>query len=187
IVAVLAFAGMSAAFMQTLLIPIQGELPRLLDAPAADTAWVITITLLAAAISNPIAGRLGDMFGKRRVAIASMAMLVMGSVICAMAPGILTLILGRALQGVGMAVIPLGISMLRDMVSAQKLGTSIALISATLGVGGALGLPASALVTENAHWHMLFVLSALLAVFALALIVIVVPKTYIRAGGRLDI
>lgn len=86
-----------------------------------------------------------------------------------------------------MAVIPLGISMLRDMVSAQKLGTSIALISATLGVGGALGLPVSALVTENAHWHMLFVLSAFLSVLALALIVIVVPKTYIRAGGRLDL
>ena len=187
IVAVLAFAGMSAAFMQTLLIPIQGELPRLLDAPAADTAWVITVTLLTAAISNPIAGRLGDMFGKRRVAIASMSMLAIGSVICAVAPGILTLIVGRALQGVGMAVIPLGISMLRDMVSAQKLGTSIALISATLGVGGALGLPVSALVTENAHWHMLFVLSAFLSVLALALIVIVVPKTYIRAGGRLDL
>lgn len=187
VIGVLAFAGMSAAFMQTLLIPIQGELPRLLDAEPVNTAWVITVTLLSAAVSTPIAGRLGDMFGKRRVAIALMAVLLVGSVICAISPELVTLIAGRALQGIGMGVIPLGISLLRDIVAPKRLGTAIALVSATLGVGGAIGLPISALVTENLDWHMLFVLSAGLAVVALALIVLVVPKVNVRAGGRVDV
>lgn len=186
VVAVLAFAGLGASFMQTILIPIQGQLPQLLQANPADTAWVITVTLLTASVSTPIAGKLGDMFGKRTVAIVLMAILMAGSLICAMAPGIITLIAGRALQGLGMGVVPLGIALLRDIVNPGKLGTSIALVSATLGVGGAIGLPVSAIVTEHFDWHMLFVLATIVSALALILIVALVPAAGARSGGRLD-
>ena len=66
-VVVLCFGGLSASLMQTLVLPIQGELPQLLHTSAANASWVITATLLAAAVAMPIAGRLGDMFGKQRV------------------------------------------------------------------------------------------------------------------------
>ncbi|WP_245581260.1 MFS transporter [Propionicicella superfundia] len=187
VVAVLAFAGMGASFMQTILIPIQSELPHLLNAPAADTAWVITTTLLASAVAVPIVGKLGDMFGKRVIALVLMGVLVAGSVICALAPGLTTLIVGRALQGLGMGVIPLGISLLRDVVDSTRLGTSIALVSATLGVGGAIGLPVSALVVENLDWHMLFVLAAAVSAVAFTLLLAVVPTAGDPAGGRVDI
>ena len=186
-VASLAFAGMGASFMQTILVPIQGILPQLLDAAPSDTAWVITVTLLAAAVSTPIVGKLGDMFGKRRVAIILMSILLLGSLLCTVTTGLGWLIFGRALQGLGMGVIPLGISLLRDIVDSQRLGTSIALVSATLGVGGAIGLPVSALVTEYLDWKMLFALAAAFAAVALALIVAVVPRTGVRSGGRVDI
>ena len=67
IVVVLAFAGVTAAIMQTLVIPLIGDLPRLLDTSASNASWVITATLLAAAIATPISGRLGDLYGKRRI------------------------------------------------------------------------------------------------------------------------
>ncbi|MFE5339719.1 MFS transporter [Isoptericola sp. NPDC056578] len=187
VVAVLAFAGMGAAFMQTILIPIQSELPELLGAPPADTAWVITVTLLTAAVATPIAGKLGDMYGKRKIAIILMGILVLGSLICALSPGLTGLIVGRALQGTGMGVIPLGISLLRDVVDARRLGTSIALVSATLGVGGAIGLPISAVVTQNFDWQMLFVLSTVVAAIAMILIIAVVPAAGTRTGGRVDL
>ncbi|RYH01728.1 MFS transporter [Salipiger sp. IMCC34102] len=186
-VAVLAFAGLTASFMQTIVIPIQGILPRLLDADAANTAWVITITLLTAAISTPIAGRLGDMFGKHAVALSLMGILLAGSVVCALASGLLPMIAGRALQGLGMGVIPLGISLLRDLVDSRRLGTSIALVSATMGVGGAIGMPVSALVTQHLDWHMLFILASLLAALSIALIYFIVRRTGIRSGGHVDL
>ncbi|MFJ4295635.1 MFS transporter [Curtobacterium sp. NPDC089689] len=187
VVATLAFAGMGASFMQTILIPIQSELPKLLNADPTDTAWVITVTLLTAAISTPIAGRLGDMFGKKRIALVLMALLLIGSVVSAAAPGLIALIIGRALQGTGMGVIPLGISLLRDVVDSRRLGSSIALVSATLGVGGAIGLPISALVTQNLDWHMLFVVASVVAAAALVLIAVVAPADRDRAPGRVDI
>ncbi len=187
ITAVLAFAGMGASFMQTILIPIQSELPELLDATRDQTAWVITITLLVSAVSVPISGRLGDMFGKRKVALLLLVLLVTGSVIAALSTDIEVLIVGRGFQGTGMGVIPLGISILRDVLAKERLGSAIALVSATLGVGGALGLPISALVTENFDWHVLFWLAAGFGTTSFVLISLVVPPSTLCTGGRIDV
>jgi MFS family permease len=186
VVSVLAFAGMCAAFTQTILIPIQGELPMLLNASSSDTAWVITITLLVAAICTPISGKLGDMYGKRRVALILLGVLMLGSVVAALSPTVAPLIVGRGLQGMGMGVIPLGIAILRDTLPADRLGSAIALVSATLGVGGALGLPISAFVTEHFDWHALFWVAACLGAIAFVLMAVFVPESALRVGGRVD-
>ncbi|MDQ0675084.1 MFS family permease [Pseudarthrobacter siccitolerans] len=187
VIAVLAFAGMSASFMQTILIPIQAKLPELLNASRDDTAWVITVTLLVSAICTPVSGKLGDMYGKRRVAVVLLSVLITGSVISALSPTVVPLIIGRGLQGTGMGVIPLGISILRDTLPKVRLGSAIALVSATLGVGGALGLPISALVTEHFDWHILFWVAACLGALALSLYLLVVPAGNGNLHGRFDL
>lgn len=120
------------------------------------------------------------------VALWLLGILTIGSLVCAVAPGLSVMIIGRALQGMGMGVIPLGISLLGDVVDENKLGTSIALVSATLGVGGAIGLPISALVVENADWHILFVFAALVALISLVWVVLVVPRSAAQTGGHVD-
>ncbi|MFT4030048.1 MAG: MFS transporter, partial [Protaetiibacter sp.] len=161
--------------------------PELLGASREDTAWVITITLLVSAICTPISGRLGDMFGKRRVALVLLALLILGSVVAALSPSVVPLIIARGLQGLGMGVIPLGISILRDTLHRDRLGSAIALVSATLGVGGALGLPLSAFVTEHFDWHVLFWVASALAAICFVLILLVVPVSTLRTPGRIDV
>jgi MFS family permease len=172
--------------MYTLVVPIQAKLPELLNSSREDTAWVVTATLLVAAVITPIAGRLGDMYGKRRIVIALLACLILGSVIAGLSTNIVGVIVGRALQGAVTGVVPLGISILRDVVHRDRLGTSVALISATMGVGGALGLPLSALVTEQTDWHVLFWVAAGLGAVVLALVVWIVPVSVLRTPGRFD-
>ncbi|KRA25547.1 MFS transporter permease [Microbacterium sp. Root61] len=186
VIAVLAFAGMGASFMQTILIPIQAELPDLLGAAREETAWVITITLLVSAICTPISGKLGDMYGKRRIALVLLSLLVAGSVIAALSTSVGPLIVGRGLQGTGMGVIPLGISILRDVLHKDRLGSAIALVSATLGVGGAIGLPISAFITENYDWHVLFWVAAGIGVVSILLYIWIVPPSTLRTGGAFD-
>jgi MFS family permease len=186
VVAVLALAGMSASFMQTIVLPIQSELPELLNASREDTAWVITATLLSAAVVTPIAGRLGDMYGKRRIALALILVLVIGSIVAALSRDVGTLIAGRALQGAVMGVIPLGISILRDVLHEDRLGGAIALVSATLGVGGAIGLPVSAIVSVNFEWHALFWLAAGLGAVVFVLVLVFVPVSTLRTPARFD-
>jgi EmrB/QacA subfamily drug resistance transporter len=187
VVAVLAFAGIVVSLMQTLVIPIVPELPKYLHASASNTVWAITATLLAAAVATPVAGRLGDMYGKRRMLLISLAVLVSGSVVCALSDSLVPMIIGRTLQGLAAAVVPLGISVMRDVLPTERLAGSTALMSASLGVGGALGLPSAALIADNYSWHVLFWTSAALGAVATVLVMVIVPESKVRTGGRFDL
>ncbi|GAB3442218.1 MFS transporter [Streptomonospora sediminis] len=184
--AVLAFAGIVVSLMQTVVIPLVPILPRLVGASAADTTWAITVTLLASAVATPVVGRLGDMYGKRRMLLVSVSLLVIGSVVCGLSTSLPPLIAGRALQGLAAGVIPLGISIMRDELPGERLGSAIALMSASLGVGGALGLPAAAFLAERTDWHVLFWASAGLGALAFVLVTAIVPEARVRTGGRFD-
>lgn len=186
VVPVLAFAGITVAVMQTLLVPVIKDLPALLRTSPSNATWVMTATLLAGAISTPIMGRLGDLFGKRRMLLASLAVMVVGSLICGFTDDLLTMIAGRALQGFAMGAIPLGIGIMRDELPREKLGSAMALMSSSIGVGGGLALPVAALIAQNADWHALFFASAGLGVLSMLLTVLVVPESAVRAVGTFD-
>ncbi|MEU8647971.1 MFS transporter [Streptomyces sp. NPDC048674] len=184
VIATLAFAGTVAAIMQTLVTPLIAELPQILHTTPANSAWVITVTLLVAAVCVPVSGRLGDLLGKRRMLLACSVPLVVGSVVCALSSSVTPMIVGRGLQGMGMGMVPLGIALLRDVVPAEKLSSSIALVSASMGIGGGLGLPISAAVAQYANWRALFWGSAVLAVVIGTLIWFLVPDVPASAKGQ---
>lgn len=186
IVAVLALAGISVALMQTLVIPLIPALPALLHASAGDATWAITATLLAGAVATPVVGRLGDMYGKRRLLLVSVALMVVGSVIGGLSDTLTPMIIGRILQGMAAGVIPLGISLMRDTVPPERLGSATALMSASLGVGGALGLPAAAVLADHFDWHVLFWVAAALGAVVGVLVALIVPISTVRTGGRFD-
>ncbi|MFJ2889195.1 MFS transporter [Streptomyces sp. NPDC087305] len=187
VVWVLALGGITVSLMQTLIIPIVPELPKLLNSSPSDATWAITATLLAGAVANPVVGRLGDMYGKRRMLLLSLVLLIAGSVIGALSDTLVPMIVGRTFQGVSMAVIPLGISIMRDELPPERLGSATALMSASLGVGGALGLPTAAFIAEKADWHVLFWTAAVLGAVVTALVVALVPESAVRSGGRFDV
>ncbi|WSA74244.1 MFS transporter [Streptomyces sp. NBC_01799] len=184
VVATLAFAGITAAIMQTLVTPLIAELPQILHTTPSNAAWVITVTLLVAAVFVPVSGRLGDLLGKRRMLIACSVPLIVGSVVCALSSSVIPMIIGRGLQGMGMGMLPLGIALLRDVVPAEKLSSSIALVSASMGIGGGLGLPIAAAVAQYTNWRVLFWGSAALAVAVAALIWFLIPDVPAGAKGQ---
>lgn len=186
IVASLAFTGLVASFMMTLVTPLLPELPGILGVSTQDALWVVTATLLAAAVATPISGRLGDLYGKRRMMLVLLGSLILGSVVAGFSSSLIPLVIGRALQGAGLGVIALGISILRDVLHRDRLGKAIALVSATLGIGGAVGLPISAVISQYLDWHVLFVVSGLLGVVGFVLVVVFVPGSTLRSEGTFD-
>ncbi|MFC4589724.1 MFS transporter [Sphaerisporangium corydalis] len=187
VVAVLALCGIVVSLMQTIVVPLIPDLPRLLHTSASDASWVITATLLAAAVCNPVSGRLGDLYGKRRVLLVSLGIMVLGSAVCALSSGLVPVVAGRVLQGCAIGVIPLGISIMRDELPPERLGSAMALMSATLGVGGAIGLPLAAFIAQHADWHALFWMSAGVGALDLLLVAFVVPESPLGAAGRFDV
>jgi MFS family permease len=186
IVAVLAAAGISVSLMQTLVIPLIPELPTLLNTSASNASWAITATLLTAAVATPVFGRLGDMHGPKPILIICTVLLTIGSLIAALSSSLLLMVVGRALQGFGMPIIPLGISVLRASVPAHRVGTAMGLMSASLGVGGALGLPLSAVIADSFDWHALFWFAAALGTLCGLLFAALVPRTPSASADRFD-
>ncbi|HET8992897.1 MULTISPECIES: MFS transporter [unclassified Rhodococcus (in: high G+C Gram-positive bacteria)] len=188
LVGVLAFTGIVGALTQTLVVPLIGQLPVMLNTTASNASWVITVTLLTGAVATPVIGRLGDMYGKRRMLLLCTIPLVLGAIVCAMSSSLVPMLIGRGMQGLGVGLIPLGISLLRDVLPPERLHSSIALMSASMGIGGALGLPIAAAVAENTNWRVLFWATAALSALVLVLLWKVVPAVPGKPNvGRFDV
>ena len=102
-------------------------LPRILGVTADDASWLVTATLLSSAVATPIVSRSADMYGKRKMMVVCLAIMVAGSVMAAVGGIFLWLIIGRALQGFSSALIPVGISIMRDELPKEKMGSAVAL------------------------------------------------------------
>src|SRR4051794_10347296 len=126
------------------------------------------------------------MFGKRRMLVLCMIIVVVGSVLAALGTTFVTVVAGRALQGFGAALIPVGISIMRDELPREKVASGVALMSATLGIGAAIGLPLSGVIYEHLGWHAIFWTSAAAGAVLLVAVLAVVPESTIRTSGRFD-
>jgi len=186
VIAVLAISGMAASLMQTLLVPLLGDLPGILHASADDVSWVITATLLSSAVATPTLTRLADMFGKKRMMLVCLGLLLVGSTIGALTSTLTLVIVARIFQGTASALIPIGMSIMRDELPEEKLSGAVALMSATLGIGAAIGMPLSGIVYSAFGWHAIFWVSGIFAVAMFLAITVVVRESDIRTGGRFD-
>ncbi|QCP00307.1 MFS transporter [Arthrobacter sp. 24S4-2] len=186
ITAVLALSGTVVALMQTLVVPLLPDFPKILGVTADDASWLVTATLLSSAVATPIVSRSADMYGKRKMMVMCLAIMVAGSIVAAVGGSFLWLIIGRALQGFSSALIPVGISIMRDELPKEKMGSAVALMSATLGIGSALGLPLAGLLYEGLGWESIFWVSGAAGTLLLAAVVLVVPESKVRTPGRFD-
>jgi len=184
---ILSIAALAFALAQTTLIPALGELKTALGTDASGVAWTLTGYLLAAAVFTPLFGRLGDMFGKRRFLVVSLGFFAAGSVLAALGDSLTVVVAGRVLQGVGGGIFPLCFGIIRDEFPADRVGQSIGLISATLGIGGGLGLVIGGLLVDHASYHDIFWLSAAMSAAAAVAIELFIPESPVRQPGKVDI
>ncbi|WP_241665674.1 MFS transporter [Prescottella subtropica] len=185
-VAVLSLSGILVALLQTLMVPVLPSFAVDLGIPATSASWLVTITLLTGAVGTPLIGRLADMVGKRAMMLVCLGMMVAGSVVAVLGPGFAGAVVGRGLQGFAVALMPVGISMMRDILPPEKLGTGVALMSATIGIGSVFGAPLAGVLYDSLGWRSLFWLPAAFAILMAVLLPLAVPESTTRSGGRFD-
>jgi EmrB/QacA subfamily drug resistance transporter len=181
----LLLAGMAFALSQTVVSPALPEIQREFHTDAASVAWILTGYLLAASVATPIVGKLGDLFGRARVLTVVLLVFAAGSIVCALAPSLGVLVLGRVIQGVGGGIFPLAFGIIRDTFRPERVATAIGGISATFGIGGGVGLVLAGLIVEalNASWLFWLGLMTLPAAYAIWRYV---PREAPRADARVD-
>jgi len=171
---------------QSVVSPILPVLQHDLHTSQRSITWLVTGFLLASAISTPILGRVGDMYGKTRLFVVVLIVLALGCGVDAVAPNIYLMIFGRVLQGAGGAVLPLGFGIVRDELPHEKVAPAIGLIAALLGVGGGLGTVMAGPSIDLFGYHWLFGLMAIILLISAALGEWLIPKSSVRAPGRIN-
>ncbi|RHW23677.1 MFS transporter [Nocardioides immobilis] len=187
VIGVLASTGIVVSLQSSIVIPLLPELPQLLKTDSSSASWLVTATLLSGAVATPILSRLADMFGKKRMILVALGAMVIGSAVGAVGEDLGLLILARALEGVGMAAIPVGIAMMRDELPKEKVPLGIALMSATMAIGAGVGLPVCGLIVEHLDWHSIFWLTGAASLLTFAVVARVLEESPIRTGGVFDI
>ncbi|HEX4691195.1 MAG TPA: MFS transporter [Solirubrobacteraceae bacterium] len=184
---ILGIGALAFALAQTTVIPALTAMQHAFGVSTSDITWMISAYFLAASVATPVLGRLGDMFGKERFLAISLAAFAVGSVICALSNGLGPMIAGRVLQGVGGGVFPLSFGIVRDEFPPERIPTGIALLGATAGIGGAIGLPLGGLLADHATYHWIFWLSAAMGAAATVTTIRFVPESPVRTPGRVDV
>ncbi|MFC0529939.1 MFS transporter [Phytohabitans kaempferiae] len=141
VIGVLAVTGVLAALQSTILLPLITQLPAIYDVGTAQASWIVTSTMLAGALATPIVSRLADMYGRRRLLLIALLALIAGSLLLATTHHYVVALAGRTLQGVTASVLPVAMSLLKDILPEERVASGVALVSATLGIGSAVGLP----------------------------------------------
>ncbi|GAA5134267.1 MFS transporter [Pseudonocardia adelaidensis] len=183
-----AFGAAVTVMQQSAVLPLLPRLQAELNVGVTAVSWTFTISMLVGAVATPLFSRFGDMYGRRRMLLASFVMLLAGSVVAGLATTLPVLLVGRVVQGFSVAVIPLSIGVVRGVLPQEKLATGIGTISATIGIGSGIGLVLSGVIAEyTTGFRVVFWVMAALAAAALGTGMIFLRDPTPPQGGRPDI
>ena len=174
IIAALFLAEMTVTFESTMIYAALPTLIRDFGDPM-KAGWLVTSHLLIAAATAPVAGRLGDIRGRKRLIMILLGVALAGSVLSAVTDNFLLILLGRAMQGLSSAVLPLSIGVLRESLPEDRVPMGIGILTTALGAGSALGLVLGGVIIDHLPWHALFVASAVLLALSMAGVAWLVP------------
>jgi MFS family permease len=184
--AVLLFIVMVTGIISSLGAPLIPSISKDLNVSLSSAQWSLTATLLVGVVASPVMGRLGDGPRRRETLLGGLAVVTAGSVIAALAPSLALLVVGRAMQGVGLGLVPLGMATARDELPAEKVGPTIGLLSVAGAAGVGAGYPISGLLAgidlSAAFWF-----GAVVAALAFALSWVFVTSTKGRPQEKLDV
>ncbi len=186
ILVVLSLAGVSYAMLSSSVVPALPTMERALHTNETDITWLLTAYLLSASVGTAILGRLGDMYGKERLLLATLAILGAGTLLAAVSSSLALIIVGRFIQGASGGIFPLAFGIVRDEFPREKVAGSIGLLSAILGVGGGVGIILSGVIVEHLNYHWLFWIPLFATVIAAVATWRFIPESPVRVPGRIN-
>lgn len=179
--------GLVVSVVSSLGAPLIPTMARDLGASLGATQWSLTATLLVGAVASPLVGRLGDGPHRRTVLLVCLALVTLGGAVAALASSLGVLIAGRALQGLGLALMPLTMASARDHLPVGRATTVIATLSVTGAVGVGLGYPITGFIAEFADASAAFWFGSAATAVAFVLAWLFVPSPSQAAPrGALD-
>ena len=175
--AILSGLGIIAMSAETMVLPAIPDFIVDLDISYQDSSWILAVILVTGAVMTPIAGKLSDIYGKKKVLLVILAVYILGLLLGAMAINFLSLVTARVFQGIGISMFPIAFSILRDKFPPKKLAIAQGIFSSTLSGGAVIGLIIGGSIVDSFGWRATF---SFLVPIAIILFAIIAKFVYVR-------
>ncbi|MGC8546525.1 MAG: MFS transporter [Thermoplasmata archaeon] len=152
-IAVMAIAGTMIMYVETMVTPALPVLSKFFSASYDSLSWIVTSYLISGTISAAIFGKLADIYGKKKVFVILSLVYAIAVSFGGFANTLTEFIIIRAIQGLGMGMLPVAFALLNDELPKNELPLAQGIISATFTVGASLGLVVGAWITQNYDWQ----------------------------------
>ena len=156
VLAVLSSLATMVMYAETMLIPALPDLIREFNVSYSISSWILSAYLIPGAVMTPVAGKLSDIYGKKKVLLAILAIYAIGLSLAAFSSSIYMLIGSRAIQGVGMAMFVIAFGIIRDSFPREKISIGQGVITSMFASGAVIGLLIGGVIINNYGWHATF-------------------------------
>jgi MFS family permease len=170
-------------FDETMILPAIPDFIRDFNISYSTSSWLLSAYIIAAAVMTPIAGKLSDIYGKKKILLIVMAVYAVGILAGRFATNIEFMLAARAAQGVGMAMFPIAFGIIREVLPEKKLAIGQTIFSSTFSGGAVVGLVGGAAIIQNFGWQATFL--AILPV-AIALWLIIVKFVRVQSPASME-
>jgi len=136
-----------------MLTPSLPDIANQFGVSIADVSWVLTAYFVAGVVANPIVGKLGDIYGKKRILLYIMIIYSIAVTLNGFPPNFEAFLAFRAIQGLGLSMFPLSFSLIREEFPPYLVPRAQGIVSAMFGVGAAISLPIAAYIAQNFGWQ----------------------------------
>ncbi len=172
-------------YVETMIIPGIPVIQKDFSTTESLVSWVTSAFLIVGSAVSPLFGKLGDSYGKKRMFLAALVFYTAGVGVAGFSNSIYFLIIARAVQGIGFAIVPLALAIIAETFPKQRIATAQGIVSATFAIGAALGLIIGSYVVQDLGWQWAFHTAFLLSVVLFAVVAKFLPSGH--PGSRLKV
>ena len=177
VLAVLSFVATMVMYAETMLIPAIPDLIKDFGTSYSMSSWILTAYLVSGAVMTPIAGKLSDIYGKKRILLIIMTIYTVGVSCAGFANNIYFMLVARAIQGIGMAMFPIAFSIVRDQFPREKISIGQGVITSMFASGAVIGLSVGGTIIQHFGWQATF-----LTIIPIAISLLIVIWRYINVN-----
>ncbi|MDE1855861.1 MAG: MFS transporter [Candidatus Micrarchaeota archaeon] len=174
-------------YIETMLIPSLPSISKQFGVDAAQVSLVLSLYLVSGVALNPIIGKLGDIYGKKKVLVRVLAAYTVAVAMTGFAPTFPILLILRTIQGIGLTIFPLAVSLIQEQFPRDKVPQAIGIVGAMFGAGAAIGLPIGSLVSNTFGWQTTYHTAVpFVALFAILIYLFVRESKHTQPGVKID-
>jgi MFS family permease len=156
ILSLLGIIAIMVMYAETMLIPAIPDIITDLNISFGMSSWILTAYLISGAVMTPICASLSDIYGKKKILLIVVSIYLIGTAIAYFASNIVTFLIARSIQGIGISMFPIAFSIIRDCFPRDKISIGQGVITSMFATGAAVGFSIGGLVVHNYGWHFTF-------------------------------